>query len=244
MRLSPDMKALLEEQKAYYEARSAEYDEWWERRGRYDLGPEGNARWREEIRAVEAVFDQAPLGGHILEPAGGTGNWTLYLARRAERVTVLENSPAMIELNRSRMEKAGLARLVDYEQADIFSWTPRQKYDAIFLAFWLSHIPSDLLDEFLLSMASALKPGGCLITLEGQRVGTLRARTPSQGTVCIDDELEQRTLNDGRTFRIVKRYDDPEDLHERLQRAGLEPHVATSGQQFLYALAFKRAQSA
>jgi len=33
---------LLEEQKRYYDARTAEYDKWWERKGKYDLGPEGN----------------------------------------------------------------------------------------------------------------------------------------------------------------------------------------------------------
>lgn len=84
------MKTLLEEQKSYYEARAAEYDEWWERRGRYDLGAERNALWREEVRKGEAVFDMAPLRGHILEPAAGSGNWTLDLARRAEKVTVLD----------------------------------------------------------------------------------------------------------------------------------------------------------
>jgi hypothetical protein len=30
-------------QQEYYRARAPEYDEWWERRGRYDHGPEANA---------------------------------------------------------------------------------------------------------------------------------------------------------------------------------------------------------
>lgn len=108
MVVSREIEALLGEQKAYYEARSSEYDEWWERRGRYDLAPEGNERWREEIQKVEAAFGSVPLRGHILEPAGGTGNWTLYLARRATRVMVLDCSPSMIEFNRRRVREAGL----------------------------------------------------------------------------------------------------------------------------------------
>jgi hypothetical protein len=67
---------LLAEQKAYYEARASEYDEWWERRGRYDFGPESNAAWKREISVVEEAFDRIPLQGHVLEPAAGTGNWT------------------------------------------------------------------------------------------------------------------------------------------------------------------------
>jgi demethylmenaquinone methyltransferase/2-methoxy-6-polyprenyl-1,4-benzoquinol methylase len=228
--------ALLEEQKSYYEARATEYDEWWERRGRYDLGAEGNALWREEIQKVEAVFDMAPLRGHVLEPAAGSGNWTLYLTRRAEKVTVLDNSRSMIERNRRRVQEAGFQGRVDYEETDLFCWHPGARYDAIFLGFWVSHLPSAVLDPFLLLMASALKPGGCLAILEGQRNGRLRSAT--QGTSRLDDEIELRTLNDGRTFRIVKRYDDPEDLAERLERAGLNAQVGASGEQFLYALAF------
>ena len=227
---------MLAEQKAYYEARATEYDEWWERRGRYDLGEVGNALWREEIRKVEAIFGAAPLRGHVLEPAAGSGNWTIYLARRAEKVTVLDNSLSMIEMNRRRILEAGLQERVDYEQTDLFCWQPRTQYDAVFLGFWISHLPSAILDPFLLLMASALKPGGCLAILEGQRNG--RLRSAAQGTSHVDDEIELRTLNDGRKFRIVKRYDDPEDLAERLENAGLSAQVGTSGEQFLCALAF------
>jgi demethylmenaquinone methyltransferase/2-methoxy-6-polyprenyl-1,4-benzoquinol methylase len=233
------MAALLEEQKAYYDARAGEYDEWWERRGRYDLGLTRNAQWHEEIRKVEAIFDRAPLRGHILEPAAGTGYWTQYLAGRAEKVTVLDNSRSMIDVNRRRIQEAGLQQRVDYEEADLFSWHSRAQYDAIFLAFWISHLPSALLDGFLLLMASALNPGGCLAILEGQQSGTLRLRSPRQGTYRLDDELERRTLNDGRKFRIVKRYDTPDDLAERLRRASLKAQAGNSGEQFLYALAFR-----
>lgn len=238
--LSPEVAALLKEQKAYYDARSSEYDEWWERRGRYDLGLEGNQKWQREIGMVEKVFDEAPLGGQILEPAGGTGNWTLSLARRAERVTVLDSSRSMIELNRGRIQRAALLERVNYEEANLFFWEPRDRYDSVFLGFWLSHLPSTLLDPFLLLIASALKPGGCLAILEGQRAG--RLRSAKQGTYKLDDEIELRTLNDGREFRIVKRYNDPEDLEQRLGRAGLHARVGTSGEQFLFALAFRTNQ--
>ena len=39
---------LLEEQKAYYRARAAEYDEWWERQGQHDRGPDFRTWWEEE----------------------------------------------------------------------------------------------------------------------------------------------------------------------------------------------------
>ena len=69
---------------------------------------------------------------------------------------------------------------------------------------------------------------------------TFLAYVEAQETYRLDDEIELRTLNDGRTFRIVKRYDDPKDLASRLERAGVEARVGVSGEQFLYALAFAR----
>ena len=51
------MNDVLGEMKAYYAARAPEYDDWWFRRGRYDLGEEGNARWAAEAAEVEAALD-------------------------------------------------------------------------------------------------------------------------------------------------------------------------------------------
>jgi hypothetical protein len=53
----------LDEQIAYYRARAAEYDEWWNRVGRYDRGPSQRARWFAEIAVVDAALQSlAPLG--------------------------------------------------------------------------------------------------------------------------------------------------------------------------------------
>ena len=40
--MNGDVDRILQEQARYYEDRAPEYDDVWYRRGRYDLGPEGN----------------------------------------------------------------------------------------------------------------------------------------------------------------------------------------------------------
>jgi demethylmenaquinone methyltransferase/2-methoxy-6-polyprenyl-1,4-benzoquinol methylase len=234
---------LMAEQKAFYEARSSEYDEWWQRLGRYDFGPESNAAWKQEIEALVEAFDRLPMRGHVLEPAAGTGNWTQYLARRADKVTVVDASAGALQINRQRIEQAGLISRVIYYEADLFKWTSRRKYDVIFVAFWLSHLPSALINSFLTKMASMLKPEGILLMLEGldtnQNTGLEELREQKHGSKRLTNEIERRTLNDGRTFRIVKRYDSPDVWIARLRTAHLSPEVGTSGEQFFYAIASK-----
>ncbi len=41
---TPPDDELLGEQAAYYRARAPEYDDWWQRTGRYDRGPEATAQ--------------------------------------------------------------------------------------------------------------------------------------------------------------------------------------------------------
>src|SRR5688572_25066717 len=58
---------LLAEQRKYYDARAGEYDEWWERKGRYDLGPEGNAAWKAEADHVRRILEARGIVGDVLE---------------------------------------------------------------------------------------------------------------------------------------------------------------------------------
>jgi hypothetical protein len=54
---------LLAEQRAYYRARAPEYDEWWQRRGRYDRGPDLAEEWDRQVAQVAAAletFDAEP----------------------------------------------------------------------------------------------------------------------------------------------------------------------------------------
>ena len=76
-----DDDALLEQQVQYYRARAPEYDDWFERRGRYDPGAEHTTRWNAEVGAVRNALHSSPLRGSVLELACGTGWWTAELAR-------------------------------------------------------------------------------------------------------------------------------------------------------------------
>ncbi len=190
--------SVLQEQIAYYRAQAPEY-----RRVDLSTGPLAVAR--------DHLHKLGPLQ-HILELAPGAGDWTQELVGIGQVVTAIDASPEMLEINRQRTATSR----VEYRLADLFDWTPERQYDLVFFAFWLSHVPVDRLDGFLLNVRDAVRPGGHLFIVD-QCDDHSAAPLPKR-----EGMLEERTMPDGRTFRIVKVFYHPGALAERVRRLGFE----------------------
>src|SRR5262249_58233246 len=81
---------LVAEQKRYYAERAPEYDDWWYRRGRYELETNALARWQADAAEAETALEAFAHGGTVLEFAAGTGIWTHKLVRLAERLVAVD----------------------------------------------------------------------------------------------------------------------------------------------------------
>jgi len=236
--MTEDLQGLLAEQRQYYEARAQEYDEWFYRKGRYDRGEAHTQQWQVEIEAVKHALRTANLGGHVVDMAAGTGIWTQELLKTADHVTAIDSSEEMLELNRQRMQ----SDKVTYVITDLFYWQPVVAYDAVFMGFWLSHVPPSQLYEFIGTVAGALKPGGKIFFVDSlmEPSSTARGNTseliqreassvPKNQRVVI-----RRRLNDGREFEIVKVFYDPHDLVERFGTHNIPISVKQTDNFFLY----------
>ncbi len=219
---------LLAEQSRYYRARAPEYDDWWFRRGRYDRGEESNARWWAEAGEVEAALEAFDPAGDVLELACGTGLWTERIARTAASVTALDGSTEVIELARLRVGDAP----VSFAQADLFEWEPADTYDVCFFGFWLSHVPGERFDGFWEKVARALKPGGRVFfvdSLPSEMASAADHTWPAEG-----EESHMRRLADGREYRVVKRFYEPEQLEQRLAGLGWRARIRITPEFFIY----------
>lgn len=216
----------LEEMKRYYQSSAGEFDEVFNRQGRYDQGPEQNARW---FAAWDAMFAQLyafHLTGDVLELAAGTGIWTQQLLRNAATVTAVDASPAMLAINQARVASPR----VTYVLADLFSWQPARVYDALFFGFWISHVPREQLAAFLRSCWTWLRPGGKLFFVDDASIPTA---APDR-FVSRDSQIEARTLSDGRSFEIVKNYYEATELVASCVRAGFDITIRQVATTFLY----------
>jgi demethylmenaquinone methyltransferase/2-methoxy-6-polyprenyl-1,4-benzoquinol methylase len=210
----------VSEQKRYYAERAPEYDDWWYRRGRYELESDALARWQADVGEAAAALEAFGVGGTVLELAAGTGIWTRELVEFAERVVAVDANAETLALN------TPAAELV---RADVFEWRPAERFDLVFFSFWLSHVPEGRFDEFWSLVRSALAPGGRVFLVDSGAGDKAHTGTDQAG------EHETRSLSDGRTFRIVKRRWAPAELAERVRPLGFELELRdTANGHFLY----------
>ena len=230
-------QAALEQQLDYYRARAGEYDDWWFRTGRYDRGPEANAAWFAEVTELEAALERFAPRGDVLELACGTGLWTRRLVVHADRVTAVDGAPEVLELNRARTEALGAT--VTYVEADLFNWQPPARaFDACVFGFWLSHVPEERFAPFWAMVSRALRPDGRVLLIDSRRAPRSKARDHTMPAE--DGSTEQRRLDDGREFEIVKRYYEPTALAGQLAELGWDCELHSTGEFFIYGTASAR----
>ena len=211
----------------YYEARAAEYDDWYLRRGRYAHGVVQDMAWEMELSAATTWLDGLPLAGEIVEIAAGTGWWTALLAAKGD-LHAYDAAGATLDRARTRLVAHGLRAHLHARDA----WAaPDRAVDALFTGFWLSHVPRPRLAEFLAIARAWLRHGGIYAAIDSQP-------DPASGTVDRlpppAPDLARRRLADGREFTIPKVLYRSDELADALRAAGfVDVEVRSSGRFFL-----------
>jgi demethylmenaquinone methyltransferase/2-methoxy-6-polyprenyl-1,4-benzoquinol methylase len=218
-----------EELVPYYQARAAEYDDWYLRRGRYAHGPVQDLAWQMELDAATTWLDGLPFHGEIVELAAGTGWWSTLLATKGE-LHAYDAASAPLDRARDRLVAHGLRAHLHVRDA----WAPPDRaVDGLFTGFWLSHVPRARFAAFLALGRGWLRPGGTFALIDSLRdpaSGTRdRAEPPAP-------DLALRRLADGRTFTIPKVFYEPDELVAAMGALGfVDVAVATTGRFFLLA---------
>ncbi len=190
-----DDAAIDGEMAAYFEAQAPEYDDWYERRGRY-ANPQTDAAWFDELARLHAVVRafrlSLPGGASVLDVGCGTGRWTAVLAEPTPFAAAgLDRSSAMLAEAQGRIARLGLrALLVRGDALDLPF--PAAAFAAALSGFVFEHLSADHRSRFFAELRRVVRPGGRVLILEGRRGAGHTS----------DVEIQSRLLRDGRHFRV------------------------------------------
>jgi len=205
---------VLADQVAYYRRRAGEYDV---------------TAYGDDVAAARAliarlVAEMRPAGS-VLEIACGTGLWTEALAVWADTVTAIDAAPEMAAIARDRVQSAN----VSFEVADVFSWRSAARFDVIFFSAWLSHVPTSRFGRFWQLLRGLLAGGGRVLFID-EHVD----ERGKEAYVAGQEEVVERQLADGSTFRVIKNFVEPEELELRLRRMGWDAVIRRVSSRWVY----------
>lgn len=210
--------ALIREQIEYYRQRAAEYDE---------TSTPVHDHLAQFGSQVEAGLEAFGPTGDVLEIASGTGIWTRQLVEHADSVTALDSAP---EMHQESRRKLGGDTRIRYVEADVLTWEPDRSYDVVFFAAWLSHVPPTMFDTFWETVRHALAPGGrVFFTDEIEDAWRNEEHLHEEFVHDPSVPVVRRPLLDGRSFNIVKKFWNPEELENRLTGLGWDIKVHAVG---------------
>ncbi|HEX9959683.1 MAG TPA: class I SAM-dependent methyltransferase [Pyrinomonadaceae bacterium] len=192
---------------SYYNDRAKEYEQVY-------LNPDEQEDLLKATELFQALFSQKT----VLEIACGTGYWTERIAETAASVFATDINESVIEIAGERQKKN-----ITFAVADMYSFTPAEKYDGVFGGFIWSHILLQDLDKFIEKVKSFLKSNGTIVFIDGNAVeGTNHdikkiTKTDEQGNT-----FQTRKLENGSSHLVLKNFPTKEFLIQKLSSAATD----------------------
>jgi ubiquinone/menaquinone biosynthesis C-methylase UbiE len=177
--------------KAYYDRRAPEYDEWYLGSGRF--AGRDRAGWDEELEALRRTLEALPPA-RTLDVACGTGFLTRHLPGE---IVGVDQSKSMLEEARRQAPNA------TYLRGDAFSLPFEDgAFDRVFTGHFYGHLEEQEREAFLRE-ARRVAPELLVVDSAIQQPG-------------VEEEWQERILNDGTRWEVYKRYFAPETLAAEL----------------------------
>jgi SAM-dependent methyltransferase len=177
----------------YYRERAAEYDAVYAKPER-----------QQDLARLHGLLSPLVAGQRVLEAAAGTGYWTRVLSGSAAAITATDLNAETLDLARAR-EYGGAT--VTFRLADAYALDQVPgEFDTAFVGFFWSHVLRSDLPRFVAGLRARMGPGARLIVLDNSCVPG--SNHPISRTTEAGDTYQRRTLNDGRSFEILKNFPD------------------------------------
>lgn len=152
--------------------------------------------WEERYRSATAAGHvNAPLAavaadlppGRALEAGCGQGGDALWLAERGWDVLGVDISTVAVDRARAEAERRGLTGRARFEQADLTTWTPEDRYDLVTASY--VHPATADRAAFWSRLAAHVATGGTLLLVQHDHRDETADRRDLPGATATADEL-------------------------------------------------------
>lgn len=210
----------------YYSQRAPEFDDIYRGAGPASVPDPG--AYRSEVKVLAGIVEQT-CHGDLIDLGCGTAFWLPYYAGRCSRITLFDQSEAMLAAARRRAAEARVADRTATVAGDVLAhdFGPA-RFDSVLVGFLLSHLTDEEEARFFRLLTSLVKPCGAILILDSTW-SEARARTRRKAGP------QTRTLEDGREFLIYKKHFDQNDLVAMATTHGVKVAVEHFGKVFLAA---------
>jgi ubiquinone/menaquinone biosynthesis C-methylase UbiE len=218
---------ITREMMAYYDERAEKYDEIYLGKGHATIDPDVYERDVATVSEMASGFGE----GHLIDVGCGAGFWLPCYARNCSRITLIDQSERMLSKCRERVEELGLAHMASLVQGDFLGVElEASEYDCAFVGFLLSHLTSEQEKAFFGKLEGILKDHAQVMLVDSAWNWRRQRYRGKEG-------VQERVLNDGRLFRVYKRYFDKSDVEEMLERHHFEGLSYYTGEALIAAVA-------
>lgn len=147
-------------------------------------------------------------GNATLELASGTGNWTSVLASFSKKVISVDSSPRSLELAKVKLKDYNN---IEYHKLNIINdFGLPEKFDLIFSADFISHIPYQHFEKYLSNLKKILNKNGTLIHID---ISYHEYFQQKESTIDnFGNWVYNRLLSNGKEYQVIKNFPDIEKI--------------------------------
>ena len=185
----------------YYKDRAREYEEIYFRPER-----------QEELKKLEDILKGIFKDKAVIEIACGTGYWTERISLVAKSIFATDINDAVLEV---AMSKKYSKNNISFQNQDLFSFNPEERFESLFGGFILSHIKLQELDNFIDRINSLVLPNGTIVLIDNNYVEGIS--TPVTDKDEFGNTYQTRTLKDGSKHQVLKNFPTSELINEKLK---------------------------
>ncbi len=193
---------------AYYDARAREYDDVYSGKNPAIDEPE---LYKKEVREIATIVS-AFGSGRVVDIGCGTGFWLPYYAKNASSIMLIDESKDMLKVCEQRVYALGIADKCEFRSDNFYAKTwMKNRFDSALVGFFMSHIPREMEDQFFTTLKSILNPYARVLFIDSAWSEKRKLKRLKEG-------IQERILNNGRTFKIFKRYFTLQELEVLLEK--------------------------